>query len=77
MVVVMVVGAAPDAAGAERIHSKEAHQQLGSARFREDGVVLLIMVDHEKTQDQQTSENAGNDLRDRMEIPERTGDRSQ
>src|SRR5436309_1727290 len=58
MIVVMIVGAAPDAAGAERVHSENLHEDFSHARLRQNGMMLLIVVDHEQPQDQQAFENA-------------------
>lgn len=71
VIMVVVVGASPDAAGAEREDSKNSHQTLGQARAGQDRLVLLIVINHKKTEDEQAGENTANDAGDGMEIPER------
>jgi len=53
MIVVVIVGAAPDAACAERVHSENPHEDFSHAGLRQNGMMLLIVVDHEQPQDQQ------------------------
>jgi hypothetical protein len=36
--------------------------------------VLLVVIDNEKPQEQQTAENAASDLSYRIKVPMRTGD---
>ena len=48
---VMVVRAAPDAARAQSKDSKNSHQPFRDPRFRQNGMMLLIVINHEKPQD--------------------------
>lgn len=63
MIVMMIMGTAPNAAGTERVNPESPHQELGQARFTQDSVVLLVMVDDEKAENQQSGGNAANDSR--------------
>ena len=65
----MIMRTAPDAAGAEREHAKYPHQPFRKPGFRQDGVVLLIVIDDEKTQDQQPRKNAADRPDQRMKMP--------
>ena len=72
VVVMMVMRTAPNAAGAEKQNSDDTHQTFRHPRFRQDRVVLLIVIDHEQSQHQQPGEHAARDLRDPMDIPNRS-----
>ena len=61
VIVMVVVGASPNAAGAEGEDSKDSHQNFGEAGVGQDRVVLLIMINHEKSQNQQSGEKAADD----------------
>jgi hypothetical protein len=52
VLVMVIVGTAPDAAGTQREDAKYPHIILRDARFGKDGMVLLVMVNHKKTQNE-------------------------
>jgi hypothetical protein len=47
VVMMMIMRTPPDAAGTESKHSKSSHQVFSDARFWEDRMMLLIVVDDE------------------------------
>ena len=67
----MIVRAAPDAAGAQREDAKDSHDDLAQSGKGQDRMMLLIVIDDEKPQDQQTREHAAGDFSGEMKIPER------
>ena len=71
VIVMMVVGASPDAAGAEREDAEDSHQTLGQAGVGQDRLVLLIMINHKKPQNQQSGEKTANDPDGQREVQER------
>ena len=71
----MIVRAAPDAARAKGKDPKEPHQDLRQPRIWQDGVVLLIVVDDERPEDEQPCDHAARHLCERMEIPLRARQR--
>jgi hypothetical protein len=44
MTVMVIVRTRPDAAGAESVYSKQPHQNIGHLGFRENGVMLLVVI---------------------------------
>ena len=68
VIVVMVMGASPNAAGAECQDAKDAHQTFGETGAGQDRVVLLIMINHEKSQNQQSGEKAAADPDDKRKL---------
>src|SRR5258708_6760884 len=48
VIVMMVMRAPPDTAGAQRKNSKKAHEDLSEFRFRQNGVMLLVMIDNKQ-----------------------------
>ena len=54
VVMMMIVRTAPDAARAKSVNSKHPHQPLGQPGMRENGVMLLIVINHEQSQDQKS-----------------------
>ena len=73
----MIVRAAPDAAGAQREDAKDSHDDLAQSGMGQNRMMLLIVIDDEKPQDQQTSEHAADDFSGEMKIPERPDHRRQ
>lgn len=69
--VMVVVRALPDAGGAENQDSKDFHQAPGQAGTGQDRLMLLIVINHEHSEDEQTSENTAHHLGSPMEIPKR------
>ena len=72
MLVMMPMGTAPYAGGAEHEDADQSHQMLRSTRVWQYGVVLLIVVDDEKPQNQQSAQDAAGDLSGYAEVPKRT-----
>ena len=58
MGVMMIMRAAPYTAGAQCPHAERAHENFRHMRFGQDGMMLLIVIDDEQTQGQQTPKNA-------------------
>src|SRR4051812_4560132 len=71
----MIMRTAPDAARAEREDSKNPHQSFRDAGFRQNGVVLLIVINHKQPQYQQAGEHTANRPDNRMKMPQRPKDR--
>ena len=46
----MVVRAAPDTAGADGQDAKDLHVPISQFGSGQDGMMLLVMIDHEKAQ---------------------------
>ena len=67
----MPMGTAPDAAGAQHEEAKQPHEMLRHPRARQDCVVLLVMVDDEKPQKEQSAKDAAGELAENAEIPVR------
>src|SRR5258706_5205007 len=76
MIVMMVMRTPPNAAGAEGQDSKDRHQMFGQAGVRQDRLVLLVMIDNKKTENQQSGENTADDPAGQMEIPESSRNRT-
>ena len=74
VIVVMVVGTAPDAARAQGKDAKNFHERPRDAGSRQDGVVLLIVINHKEPQEQQTAQDAADDLRRQIDIPKGSRD---
>lgn len=71
VIVMMVVRASPNAAGAQGEDSKDSHQTLGQAGAGQDSVVLLIVVNHKKPQHQQAGKKTAGDSDGQRKIQER------
>ena len=76
VVVVMIVGASPDAARAQRQHSKDLHDPLSQARRRQNRMMLLIVVNDEKPENQQSFQDTERQLARRVRCPEGASDRA-
>ena len=70
VIVMVVVRASPNRAGAEDQDSKDPHQHLGQPRMRQYRLMLLIVVDHEKPQIKKPGKETARDVARQMEIPE-------
>ena len=70
---VMVVRAAPDAAGTQGEDAENAHQDLRQKRLGENGMVLLVMINHEKPEDQQAGKDAAEQPCAEGVVPQRAG----
>jgi hypothetical protein len=73
----MIVRAAPNAAGTERKNAENTHQPFCEARFGQDGMMLLVVVNHEEAEHQQSGENAANTADDGMKMPKGAAERGQ
>jgi hypothetical protein len=74
MVVMVIVRASPNAAGAEDQNTKEPHQPLRQPGMRQYGLMLLIVIDDEKPKNKQAREQTAQHPAGQMEIPERPRD---
>ena len=77
VIVMIIVGTAPNAAGAERVNPKSSHQELCQPRFTKDSVVLLVMVDDKKAENQQSGDDAANNPRHERKAGKRRGEREE
>ncbi len=75
MIVVMIMRMPPDAARAERQNAEDAHQSFREAGVGEDRVVLLIVINDEEPDEQQTAEDTAHELGGEVEIPKGAGQR--
>ena len=73
----MIMRTAPDAARAQREHAKHPHQPFRDPGSRQDGVVLLIVIDDEKPQNQQPRENAADGPDQGMKMPPGAAERGE
>jgi len=74
VVVMMVVGTAPDAARAEREDAEYLHDDFRQTGGGQDGVMLLIVVDDKKTEDEEAGQDAAGEFAREVKIPESAGD---
>jgi hypothetical protein len=72
VIVMMVVGASPDAAGGEGEDAEDSHQTFGETGVREDRLMLLVVINHEKTEHQQSGEETTENPDGEREIQERS-----
>ena len=75
MIVVVVVRASPNAARAERENSKNPHQTLRQPRMGQYRLMLLIVINHKKTENQKPGEETADDLTGQMEVEKRSRQR--
>ena len=73
--VMMVVRALPDAAGAENQNPKDSHQAFGQAGVGQDRLMLLIVINHKKPENQESCEKTADDLSGQMEVEKRSRQR--
>jgi len=73
VVMMMIMRTAPDAAGAHRENAKQLHEPFSQLRIRQDRMMLLIMIDHEQSQNEQTGEDTADDLAGQMNVPQCSG----
>ena len=72
MRMVVVVRALPDAVRRKRIHAENFKNDSGSRRFMQDGMMLMIVINNEHAGNQQAAENAAENFRCQVDIPDRT-----
>src|ERR1039458_4758781 len=70
VIVVMVVGAFPNTAGAQDQDSKHPHQRLGQPGMRQYGLMLLIVINHEGPEIEKPGEQTARYLAGQREVPE-------
>lgn len=68
MIVMVVVRASPNAARAEGENSKNPHQSLGQPRMGQYRLVLLIVINHKKPENQQSCEKTADDPAGKIEV---------
>ena len=71
MVVMMIVGGSPDTTRAEGHDADKPHQTFRQFGFGQDGVVLLGVINDEKSQNEKPGEQTAQSLSDRMIVPKR------
>ncbi len=76
VIMMVIMRTAPNAAGTECEESKDLHQHFGRSRTRQDRMVLLVVINDKKTQEQQPGEYAARNLTGEVVIPERSCDRA-
>jgi hypothetical protein len=69
----VIMGTTPDAARTQGINPKQPHQKLRDARLGQDRMMLLIMINHEESQDEQTRKNAAHQFPHPVKIPNGSG----
>ena len=74
MLVMMIVRTPPDAARTQRKNPEDAHEKFRQPGFRQNGVMLLVVINDKKPQQKQSRENAANNFPGQIEIPKRAGD---
>src|ERR1700722_19807205 len=75
---VMVIGRTPpDAARTQGQNPEAAREKFRQPRFRQDGMMLLVVVNDKKPQQKQSCENAANNFHRRIEIQKRSCNRQQ
>lgn len=70
VIVMVVVRAPPNAAGAEGEDSKDSHQSLGETGVGQDRLMLLVMINHEEPENKQSGEKAANALDRKVGAPQ-------
>jgi hypothetical protein len=70
VIMMVVVRASPNAAGAEGQDAKDPHQALGQSGMGQYRLMLLIVVNHKKPEYEQPGENTADNLADKIEVPE-------
>ena len=75
VIVVMVVRAPPNAAGAQGKDAEQPHKTLRHPRPGQDGMMLLIVINDEKPEEEESTEDAAHHFGRQIEIPVRTGQR--
>lgn len=68
--VMMIVRTAPNAAGAQGEDAKYSHQHLSQPRTRQDRLMLLVVVDYKKPEQQQPCQQTANHAAREMKVPD-------
>jgi len=69
VIVMVVVRAPPNAAGAEGEDSKDSHQSLGEPGVGQDRLMLLVMINHEEPENEQSGEKTADDFAGNVRAP--------
>jgi hypothetical protein len=70
VLVMVVVGASPNAARREGQDAKDSHEHLGQTGAGQYRVMLLIVINYKKPENQQSAENTTDNPAGNIEIPE-------
>lgn len=70
MIMMMVVGRPPNAAGAEGQDTKNSHQAFSDPGVRQYRFVLLVVINYKKPENQQSTEDAAGNFTGEMRTPE-------
>ena len=73
VVVMMVVRTAPNAARTQRQDAKEPHESLRHPRPGQDRMVLLIVINDEQPEQEESAQNAADAFCQQTDIPVRPG----
>jgi len=73
MIVMVVVRTLPNAAGAQNQDSKNVHQKPGQAGRRQDRLVLLVVINDKKAENEQSAEDAADNFTGQMGTPKGAG----
>jgi hypothetical protein len=71
MIVMVVVGTGPNAAGADEQDAEDFHQAVGQPGPGQYRLMLLIVINHKKPEQQQPGQKTADNLAGQMEVPER------
>ncbi len=67
----MIMGTPPNAAGTQSVDAKRTHQNFGHPRSGQNRVVLLIMINDEKTQNEKPAQDTADEFCRRVDVPDR------
>jgi hypothetical protein len=70
VIVMMVVRAAPDTAGTQDENSEDPHENSDQPGMRQNGPVLLIVVDDEEPEIKESGQNAARDFCRDVSVPD-------
>jgi hypothetical protein len=70
VLVMVIVGASPNAAGREGEDAKDTHQRLGQAGAGQNRVMLLVVINHKEPEHQQPAEKTADNTAGKVKIPE-------
>jgi hypothetical protein len=71
MIMMVVVGTCPNAAGADGQDPEEFHQAVRHAGMGQYRLMLLIVINHKKPEQKQSGQKTADNLAGQMEVPER------
>jgi len=76
MVMMVIVRFAPHTGRAERKNPEDAHQKVRHSRPGQDRLMLLIVINHEEPQNQESREGRADNPSWKIEIPKRPKNRN-